>query len=76
MTLFEFAETAEDSELHRWVHNVSTPEFDLLITKFSPNQAGLILWAEPDNVARNNMTFDEARMFMMFVALTTGEIVE
>lgn len=67
MNLYQFATSATDAELHNWyqVEYTTRQQFELL--------HGINLYANPDHICRNCMTYDEARMLMLFVSLSTGE---
>lgn len=74
MSLFHFAETAQDYELHSWYDVKNTTPAQFQFVHESGNQRP-ILWApnKLDEGFSNNCSYEDARMYLMFVALATGE---
>lgn len=74
MSLFHFAETANDDQLHKWYDvGVTTPGQFAFVHDMGASRPILYEQEKLDNGYRNNCSDDEARMFFMFVALATGE---
>ena len=75
MTLFEFAETADDGEMDHWIYRASDDEFNFIKLGNLDNYPIIYSQRHLDMGYTNNVPIEVARMYFQFVALATGEQV-